>query len=80
VVVHKDNLIDPEINKVSGGMHAAAAKSLAVSDTLPMIPEWPEVMSSLEVAISNIAGGADTKTQMDKAAKEVKAIMKRSGY
>jgi len=80
VVVQKDNLVDPEINKVSGGMHAAAAESLAVSDTLPMIPEWPEVMSSLEVAISNIAGGADTKTEMDKAAKEVTAIMKRSGY
>ena len=80
VVVQKENLVDPEINKVSGGMHAAAAKSLEVSDTLPMIPEWPEVMSSLEVAISNIAGGADTKTEMDKAAKEVTAIMKRSGY
>ena len=80
VVVQKDNLIDPEINKVSNGMHAAAAESLAVSDTLPMIPEWPEVMSSLEVAISNIAGGADTKTEMDKAAKEVTGIMKRSGY
>lgn len=80
VVVQKDNLVDPEINKVSGGMHATAAKSLAVSDTLPMIPEWPEVMSSLEVAISNIAGGADTKSALDKAAKEVTAIMKRSGY
>ena len=58
----------------------AAAASLAVSDTFPMLPEWPEVASSIEVAISNIAGGADTKTEMDKAAKEVKAIMKRSGY
>jgi multiple sugar transport system substrate-binding protein len=80
VVVQKDNLQDPEINKVSGGMHAAAAESLAVSDTLPMIPEWPEVMSSLEVAISNIAGGADTKSEMDKAAGEVTEIMKRAGY
>ncbi len=80
VVVQKKNLVDPEINKVSGGMHKAAAASLAVSDTFPMLPEWPEVASSIEVAISNIAGGADTKAEMDKAAKEVKAIMKRSGY
>ena len=80
VVVQKKNLADPEINKVSGGMHKAAAASLAVSDTFPMLPEWPEVASSLEVAISNIASGADTKTEMDKAAAEVKAIMKRSGY
>ena len=80
VVVQKKNLVDPEINAVSGGMHKAAAASLAVSDTLPMIPEWPEVASFLEVAISNIAGGADTKAEMDKAAKEVKAVMKRSGY
>jgi len=80
VVVQKDNLKDPEINKLSGGMHEAAAASLAVSDTFPMLPEWPEVANSLEVAISNIAGGADTKTEMDKAAKEVREIMKRSGY
>lgn len=80
VVVQKKNLVDPEINAVSNGMHKAAAASLAVSDTFPMLPEWPEVAASLEVAISNIAGGADTKTEMDKAAAEVKAIMKRSGY
>lgn len=80
VVVQKKNLIDPEINKVSNGMHKAAAASLEVSDTFPMMPEWPEVAASIEVAISNIAGGGDTKAEMDKAAKEVKAIMKRSGY
>jgi len=80
VVVQKKNLIDPEINELSGGMHKAAAASLEVSDTLPMIPEWPEVAASLEVAISNIAGGADTKAEMDKAAGEVRDIMKRSGY
>jgi multiple sugar transport system substrate-binding protein len=80
VVVQKANLVDPEINEVSNGMHAAAAESLAVSDTLPMIPEWPEVAAALEIAISNIAGGADTKAEMDKAAEEVTAIMKRSGY
>ena len=80
VVVQKKNLVDPEINALSGGMHKAAAASLAVSDTFPMMPEWPEVASALEVAISNIAGGADTKTEMDKAAKDVRAIMKRSGY
>ena len=80
VVVHKKNLVDPGINKISNGMHKAAAASLAVSDTLPMIEEWPEVSNVLEVAISNIAAGADTKKEMDKAAKEVTAIMKRSGY
>ena len=80
VAVHKKNLIDPEINATSGGMHEAAAASLAVSDTLPMIEEWPEVSSVLEIAISNIAAGADTRKEMDKAAKEVRQIMKRSGY
>ncbi|MCG8642048.1 MAG: sugar ABC transporter substrate-binding protein [Desulfobacterales bacterium] len=80
VAVHKKNLIDPEINAISGGMHKAAAASLAVSDTLPMIEEWPEVSSVLEIAISNIAAGADTRKEMDKAAKEVRQIMKRSGY
>jgi multiple sugar transport system substrate-binding protein len=73
-------LKDPEVNKISGGLHAAAAESLAVSDTMPMVPEWPEVANALEVAISEIAGGAPVKAQLDKAAAEVDQIMKRAGY
>lgn len=73
-------LKDPEVNKISGGLHAAAAESLAVSDTMPMVPEWPEVSNALEVAISEIAGGAPVKAQLDKAAAEVDQIMKRAGY
>lgn len=80
VAVQNATLKDPEVNKTSDGMHAVAAESLAVSDTMPMVPEWPEVGNALEVAISEIAGGAPVKDQLDKAAKEVEAIMKRAGY
>lgn len=80
VAVQTENLKDPEINATSDGMHAAAAESLAVSDTMPMFPEWPEVMSALEIAISEIAGGQPVKEQLDKAAQEVEEIMQRAGY
>ncbi len=80
VAVQTETLEDPEINATSDGMHAAAAKSLAVSNIMPMFSEWPEVMTALEVAISEIAGGKSVKEQLDKAAKEVEQIMERGGF
>ncbi len=78
VAVNYSTLNDPEVNKVSGGMHAAAAKSLQVAKILPVMPEWPEVANTLEIAINNIALGKPVKATMDKAAEEVAQIMKRS--
>jgi len=78
VAVNYSTLNDPEVNKVSGGMHAAAAKSLQVAKILPVMPEWPEVANTLEIAINNIAIGKPVKATMDKAAEEVAQIMKRS--
>ncbi len=80
VAVQTKNLKDPEVNATSDGMHAAAAESLANSNIMPMFSEWPEVMTALEVAISEIAGGKPVKEQLDKAAKEVEQIMKRAGF
>lgn len=78
VAVSFPTLRDPEVNKVSGGMHEAAAKSLSVAKILPVMPEWPEVANTLEIAINEIASGKPTKQTMDNAAKEVAQIMKRS--
>ncbi len=80
VVVRLDNLADPEINAAWNGMHQFALESLAVSDIMPQLPEWPEVSGVLEVAINDIATGADVQTTLDKAAAEITQIMERAGY
>jgi multiple sugar transport system substrate-binding protein len=80
VVVHKANLVDPEINKAWDNMQAAASKSLEVAKILPRLAEWPQVGSVLEIAINDIASGKPTKETLDKAAAEVTSIMERAGY
>ncbi len=80
VAVHVTTLTDPEVNDVWGGMHAAAAESLAVSRIMPQIAEWPEVSDILAIAINNISTGAPVKATLDAAAKEVAEVMERAGY
>lgn len=80
VVVHLSNLRDAEINASSGGLHEVMATMLETARTEPLIAEWPEVQSVLEVALNEIAGGADAKTTLDDAQQQVDEIMKRGGY
>lgn len=80
VVCHNSTLLDEEINATTNGMQKAGYEILKSARALPMIPEWGEVSAALEVAINNAASGADVKSELDKAAKDVEAIMKRAGY
>ena len=73
-------LADEEVNAVSGGLQATAAEILAQSRTQPLIPEWLEVQSVLEIAINEIAGGADAERTLNRAAAEVESIMMLAGY
>lgn len=79
-VSHISNLSDPEVNEVNGGLHEAALPGLLKSRLMPLIPEWAEVSSILEVAINDIGLGADTQATLDEAAKDVEAVMERAGY
>ncbi len=80
VAVQVSTLTDPAVNEVWNGMHEAAAESLAVSNIMPQIPEWPEVSDYLSIAINRIATGAPVKETLDAAAVEIEAIMDRAGY
>ncbi len=80
VAVHVSTLEDPEVNEVWGGMHAAAAQSLAVSRIMPQLAEWPEVSDIIAIAINKISTGAPVKATLDQAAEEVEAVMDRAGY
>ena len=80
VVSHTSNLEDPEVNEVNGGLHESAAPGLANSRLMPLIPEWAEVASILEVAVNDIVLGADVQATLDEAAADVEAVMERAGY
>jgi multiple sugar transport system substrate-binding protein len=80
VAVRLPVLADEEVNAVSGGLQATAAEILAQSRTQPLIPEWLEVQSVLEIAINEIAGGADVERTLNRAAAEVESIMMLAGY
>jgi multiple sugar transport system substrate-binding protein len=80
VVVRLSNLRDPEINASSDGLHEVMATMLETARTQPLIPEWPEVQSVLEVALNEMANGADVQATLDRAQQEVDEIMQRGGY
>ncbi|RME81600.1 MAG: sugar ABC transporter substrate-binding protein [Caldilineae bacterium] len=74
-------LRDPEVNAVNNGLPAVGAEILANARTNPIIPEWLEILSVLEIGINDMAaGGADVKATLDQMAADVEAIMDRAGY
>lgn len=73
-------MLDPEVIEANDGLQATAVPSLLSARVMPLIPEWAEVSSILEVAINEIARGADTQETLNKAAADVEAVMQRSGY
>lgn len=80
VTTHLSNLNDPEVNATSNGLHKVMGTMLQTARTEPLLAEWPEIQSTLEVALNEMAGGADVKATLDKAQQDVDAIMKRGGY
>ena len=73
-------LRSPEVNETTGGLQTAMADSLEQARTEPLVPEWNEVQSVLEVAINEIANGAEVQETLDTAAADVEEIMSRAGY
>ncbi len=80
VASHLSTLADPEVNAANNGLHEAALPGLLNSRLMPLIPEWTEVSSILETAISDIALGADIQSTLDEAAAEVLGVMERANY
>ena len=79
VVTHVSSLQDPEVNAANANIQQAAWESLANSDIMPQIPEWPEVGDVLSSAIAEAAGGGDTRALMNSAAEQATKILKRAG-
>ncbi len=78
VALHRENLIDSEVNAANGGLQAAAAASLGNSRIFPQLDSWPEIMQLISNAISDVvANGADPKEALDAAAIEAQKLLDR---
>jgi multiple sugar transport system substrate-binding protein len=74
-------LSDPEVNAANDGLPEVGGAILADARTNPIIPEWLEILSILEVGLNDMAaGGADVQSTLDQMAADVEAIMERGGY
>lgn len=71
---------DEAANEQFDGLLAQGGQILEEGRALPMIPEWPEMQSILEIAINEIAGGADAQAKLDEAAASVRALLEDGGY
>ncbi|MGI9491687.1 MAG: ABC transporter substrate-binding protein, partial [Geminicoccaceae bacterium] len=80
VVTHVANLQDPEVNAANDNIQEAALGSLANSDIMPQIAEWPEIGDILSAAITEAAAGGDVEQLMTDAAERAEKILKRAGY
>ena len=79
VVTHISSLQDADVNAANDGIQAAAWASLAESDIMPQIPEWPQVGDILSAAIAEAAAGGDTRQLMIDAAEQATRVLKRAG-
>ncbi len=80
VVNETANFTDPEVNAANAGVPMACLQSLKESDTLPMIPEWPQVGDLLANAIEQAAGGGNVRALMTKASADAADVLKQAGY
>ena len=81
VAVRLSVLADEEVNAAHGGLQAVGAEVLETARSQALLPEWPEIVTILEVAINDMAAnGADVQATLDEAAEDVRAVMERNGY
>jgi ABC-type glycerol-3-phosphate transport system substrate-binding protein len=80
VVNHRSSLVDAEVNRANANIQQAAAASLANSDIMPQIPEWPQVGDLLSSAIARGAAGGNVRQLMTEASTRATAILRRAGY
>ncbi len=76
VTVHRQNMIDPEVNKANDGLPEVEWKAEQDARTEPLTASWPQIQDILAVAINQMAHGADVKATLDGAASKVRAMMR----
>ena len=82
VAVRLSVLADEEVNDAHNGLQAVASAVLADARTIPLIPEYTEIIPMLAEYISEIATNpnADIQSVLDIAAEDVRFVMEGAGY
>ena len=82
VAVRLSVLADEEVNAVHNGLQGVASAVLADARTIPLIPEYTQIIPILAEAINELATdtGADVQTVLDLAADDVRFVMQTAGY
>lgn len=74
---HLSNLTNPQVNAVNHGVQKEMAQILKHSRNEPLIPQWLKVQSILEVDINKMANGANVKSTLAQAQRDVAAAVKQ---
>ena len=82
VAVRLSVLADEEVNEVHNGLQGVASAVLADARTIPLIPEYTDIVPFLAEAINEIATdpGADIQAVLDQTAEDVRFVMQAAGY
>lgn len=82
VAVRLSVLADEEVNAAHDGLQGVASEILADARTIPLVPEYTEIIPLLAEAINELATNPDADVQavMDLAADDVRFVMEAAGY
>ena len=82
VAVRLSVLADEEVNEVHDGLQGVASAVLADARTIPLIPEYTDIVPFLAEAINELATDpmADTQDVLDRTAEDVRFVMQAAGY
>lgn len=82
VAVRLSVLADEEVNEVHNGLQGVASDILADARTLPLIPEYTELIPIFAEAINELATNpnSDMQAVLDLAAEDVRFVMESAGY
>lgn len=80
VVTHTASFTDDKVNEANFGLHRVAAQSLEGSRIMPQLPEWPQIASTLEGTISDLATGQPVEEGLERAARDIDRTLRRAGY
>jgi multiple sugar transport system substrate-binding protein len=82
VAVRLSVLADEEVNEVHNGLQGVASDILEDARTLPLIPEYTDMIPILAEAINELAvdENADIQEVLDLAAEDIRDILEDAGY
>ena len=82
VAVRLSILADEEVNEAHGGLQGIASEVLSTARTIPLIPQYTEIVPILAETINEIAidANADIQAILDIAAEDVRYVMDSAGY